>query len=158
MHLLRSSILIRPPPKKRTTGGVYRPFFIDKGGNTRMKLSQMNSNQAADAIIRISEPAYAILGDEAMADTLKEFGDLYSENPAMVKLFGFMVAKMLPAVLKNHKNDLDAILAVLTEKTVDELQEENSLQYIRDVKACIDKDLIDFFRELTPQRGKSGKK
>lgn len=123
-----------------------------------MKLSQMNSNQAADAIIRISEPAYAILGDDAMSDTLKEFGDLYSGNPAMVKLFGFMVAKMLPAVLKNHKNDLDAILAVLTGKTVDELQEENSLQYIRDVKACIDKDLIDFFRELTPQKGKSGKK
>lgn len=112
-----------------------------------MKLSQMSSSQAADTLIRISEPVYAIMGDDNLADVLKGFAEIY-EKSAMVKIAGYFVAKVLPTILETHKTDCDEILSVFTGKTVDELAKENILVYINDARDILDKDLIDFFRKL----------
>lgn len=112
-----------------------------------MKLSQMSSAQAADTLIRISEPVYAIMGDENLSDALKTFAEIYDKS-AIVKIAGYFVAKVLPAVLETHKHDCDEILSAFTGKTVEELANENILVYINDAREIVDKDLIDFFRKL----------
>ena len=114
-----------------------------------MKLSQMSSSQAADTLIRISEPVYSIMGDDKLSDTLKGFAEIYeNEKSTIVKIAGYFVAKVLPAILETHKTDCDEILSVFTGKTVEELAKENILVYINDAREILDKDLIDFFRKL----------
>ena len=116
-----------------------------------MKLSQMSSTQAADTIIRISEPVYAIMGDDNLSETLKKFAEIY-DSGTIVKIAGFFVAKVLPAILETHKEDCDMVLSAFTGKTPEELANENILAYINDAREIVDKDLIDFFCELrSPQ-------
>lgn len=105
-----------------------------------MKLSEMNSNQLADALCDIVEPVTAIMGDSAMLDLFREGADLKGADANL-----FLVRKVLPAVLKNHRHDLFAVLSALTGKPVAEIEKQNGMQTIKELRDSFDTELLDFF-------------
>lgn len=101
-----------------------------------MKLSEMNTTTLAKALCTMAKPLGEICEDDAFRALMKKgketsFGVLISEATTL------LLDKHFPAMMK--------ILSVLTDKTEEELRNQNGLQTISDMMACMDKDLIDFF-------------
>ena len=107
-----------------------------------MKISQMTTDQAAEALIRIAEPASNIMHDEetiAMLDKLA-----HGDNNAL----SFIADNIVPVstvLLKTHREDVYEVLAALTEKSREEIAKQKFTQTVKDIKECWDGDLADFF-------------
>ena len=110
-----------------------------------MKLSEMTTNQAADAMIRLSYPISRICDDE---DAVKLIDGL--SNMPNTSIF-IAVAKMLPDfskyLLKKHRLDLYEILGVLSFKKAEEIGEMNIKDTIQLIKDSYDELLADFFTQ-----------
>ena len=53
----------------------------------------------------------------------------------------------MPIILKNRRSDVYGILAVLNEKSVEEIAKQNLLVTMRQIKdVSKDKELVDFFK------------
>lgn len=113
-----------------------------------MKLSEMSTENLAATLCKIAAPVERIGADQEVNDVLKELsshGGKISVLQAGTATFG----KLIPVLLDRHKEDTYAILSALTGKSVGKLREQRGLETIRDVKNCIDGDLIAFFKSST---------
>lgn len=110
-----------------------------------MKISQMTTDQAADVIIKITEPAASIMHDDAVVKKLGEMAN-GSDKP-----FEFIADNLLPVLsvlLENHRCEVYAVFAALTGKTAEEFAKQPITQTIRDFKESFDSELVDFFGSL----------
>ena len=110
-----------------------------------MKISQMTTDQAADVLVRIADPAANIMQD---ADTLKVIERLATGNE---KPFDFIAQNLVPVItvlLKDHRIDVFEIVAALSGKAVKDVAEQKITVTIKDIKESWDGDLIDFFASL----------
>lgn len=111
-----------------------------------MKISQMTTDQAADVLIRIADPAANIMHD---SDALAMLDDLSNSNADnAVKFFADNIPKVTVVLLKNHRSDVYEIVAALAEKTIDEVANQKITETIKDIKESWDGELIDFFGSL----------
>lgn len=115
-----------------------------------MKLSQMTVEQAAQTIIKISDPMERMMSDINLENHFKEFSNLYRENVTVIRLTGYMLGRFLPALLKEHKEDVYLVVSAMTGKPIEEVREEKLTVFIRDCLDFVDKDFVDFFRYTTP--------
>lgn len=116
-----------------------------------MKLSEMNTAQFAECLCEIAPPLCAIAQDEAVAAAMDKAAHLDSSKP-LVLVFGQMISALIPALLKDHRDDVFAVLAALTGKSVKQLAAQNGLKTIREARECIDREFIDFFTSAASQR------
>ena len=115
-----------------------------------MKLSEMNTEQLADALCAIAEPMENIGADDEFNKKIAEFSERNKKNGGMTKLENLtgIVATTIPWLLKRHRQDVYVILSVLTGKSVQEIENQNGFVTIRDAKDCVDKELTDFFKSF----------
>lgn len=106
-----------------------------------MKLSQMNTEELANALCRLAGPFCRIARDErvvaAMAETEKR-------GTARERLFG-TAEKLFPLLLQEHREDAAEILGVLTGKEKEKILRQSALETLRDIRECADGELTDFF-------------
>lgn len=111
-----------------------------------MKISQMTTDQAADALIRIAEPASNIMHDKNVFDMLEKLAKGNDDSP--IKFIADNLPMVVTVLLKGHRNDVYEIVAALSEKAVEEVGKQNIKVTILDIKESFDKELFDFFGSL----------
>ena len=114
-----------------------------------MRLSQLTTDRAADVLCELTPYVANIVSDEDLLTELKKAVDAKDiQNKAQYLAIGAeKITKILPILLKKRKNDVFGILAVMNEKTVDEIAKQNILVTLKQAKTAFkDKELIDFFK------------
>jgi hypothetical protein len=111
-----------------------------------MKLSEMNTVEMADALVELAEPIGNIAADDAIVEKMRYLGT----KKTNVEIFGAAIAELAPFLLKSHFDDTCAVVAVLADKTVDDVKNQKGLQTIADMKNCFDRELFDFFKSAVP--------
>lgn len=112
-----------------------------------MKLSEMTTDAAAEMLCEIAEPVERICCDKALN---AHMGQIAKEKDKMtvMEMMGKTIAAWFPALLKEHKEDVYKVLSAMTGKTEKEIAEQKIMETIADVKACVDDELMLFFKSL----------
>lgn len=114
-----------------------------------MKLSQLTTDGAADALCVIAPHVYNITSDRAIVESVgKALNVEKTENLyGQYLLIADRIVEILPLLLKDHRADVYGILSVLNECTAEEIASQNILKTIRQVREAIhDEELRDFFK------------
>ena len=113
-----------------------------------MKLSQMDTERAADVLCEITPYIANITGDKALLDELAQ--KIGANGISVAELYVFAAKKyaaLAPVVLKDHREDVFGILAVLNETTVEKISKQNIIITMTQIREVVkDKELVDFFR------------
>ena len=114
-----------------------------------MKISEMNNEQAAEALTRLAVPLGNLCEDEQIDAMLKKY-------QGMKKMPGLqVVGKFLPDVatfaLKNHREDMFEIIGALTMKTKAQAAKMNFVETLKILRESYDETLKDFFTSYAQQ-------
>ena len=117
-----------------------------------MKLSQVNTDKAADVLCEITPYATNIFSDEDLMEELKGALDMKDANTMAEKIaiISEKISKIVSILLKKRKADLFGIIGALNDKTVEEIGKQNFLITMKQIKEISkDKELVDFFKSWT---------
>ncbi len=110
-----------------------------------MKISEMSTEQLAKAILSVSEPLSRIAQSEILNSALVEYRGDYNENQTVMQKASGLLGKVVPALLCTHYDDVIKVIAVMTDKSVEEVHMQNGVQTIAEVKKFFDEDFVGFF-------------
>ena len=110
-----------------------------------MKISQMTTDQATDALCKITPPLTRMVADKEAVPMLQQVLDASKDDNAAEALTAVLM-KAVPYLLKDHKEDVFEIIGGLNGKTAQQIGKQNILKTIEMIKDSVDKDLIDFFK------------
>lgn len=113
-----------------------------------MKLSEMNTDQMAKCMCELVEPAAEIMADEAVLKAIASFAN--TKDQSFLQMIGSAATALVPLLLKTHYTALVTVLSAMTGKSAAVIRKQKGLQTIKDVRECLDQDLIDFFRSSAP--------
>lgn len=120
-----------------------------------MKFSEMNNEQAADALVRLAAPIGNICDDEKITNLIMEYKGM--ENTPMIKVIGKFLPQIVGVVFKTHRSDMFEIVGALTMQTKDKAAKMNFLDSVNVIKESLnDEALMSFFPSLRRQTKKSG--
>lgn len=114
-----------------------------------MRISELSTDRATDVLCELTPYIANIVSDEELLEELKKAVDRKDiVNKAQWLAVGAeKITKILPILLKKRKYDVFGILAVINEKTVEEIAKQNILITLKQAKTAFkDKELIDFFK------------
>lgn len=119
-----------------------------------MKLSKLTTDEALDVLCEITPYVSNIITDEELMETLNKTIKKDGMTRAGVLLAGAeKLSRLVPIVMKEHRNDVYGILAAVNGLDVDEIAKQNIIKtsmQIRDV--CADREMLDFFRSCAQQK------
>lgn len=110
-----------------------------------MKFSEMNTKQLAHALCDMADPLSRITQSKELNDALSEYQAGYSESQTVLQKSSGLLMKVVPSLLYTHYDDMVKVVSVMTGKTVEEVNQQNGMQTIADVKTFFDEDFADFF-------------
>lgn len=110
-----------------------------------MKLSEMNTVQLERALCELAAPMGNIGKNQKISEKMREISASLN-GKTKIEAFSEVFSGVLPILLREHAGDLHAIVGALTGKTPDETAHQNGFQTIKEAKASIDKDFLDFFK------------
>ena len=118
-----------------------------------MKISEMDNEQAANALIRIATPLGNICDDEQITGIITRYQEM--EETPIIKVIAKFMPEIVSVAFKKHKNDLFEIVGALTLQSADKVSKMNFLQTINVIKDAInDEDMKDFFTSFKRQNKK----
>jgi hypothetical protein len=120
-----------------------------------MKISQMNNEQAADAMIKLAQPISNLMEDKETAKLLETMTSTERDESG-IAYFGKMLPKIVAFCLKGHKDDVFAIVGALLMQPVSEVGKMNFLETCNAIKESIDEEFIGFFRRSGDATAKPG--
>ena len=106
-----------------------------------MKLSQMNTEELAEALCRLAGPLCRIGRDGQVSAALAR---LDGKGPMGIRLCDTL-EKLIPLLMDKHLDDGAEILSILTGKEKEAILGQSALSTLRDVRACADEELLCFF-------------
>ena len=109
-----------------------------------MKISEMNNEQAAEALIRLGTPIGNICDDEKVVSLMEKFTKVDKDLPNIRK-FGRVIPEIVAFALKTHKQDVFEIVGALTFKTKADVAKMNFLETVNVFRDSYDEVLKDFF-------------
>ena len=112
-----------------------------------MKLSEMNTRQLAAAMCQLTQPMSRIATDDSLSRVFTNIQHAMERNKNMsvMEKMG-MLLEAVPILLQAHYDDTIMIISVMTGKTTAEVEAQNGMQMITELRECIDKQFLDFFR------------
>lgn len=116
-----------------------------------MKLSEISTERAADVLCELTPLVDGIITDEDLMQSLsavvnKEQTETMSVGQKML-LVSSKLGKIVPILMKKRRAEMFGILAVLNEKTPEQISAQNMLVTMMQVRDLVsDRELIDFFR------------
>ena len=108
-----------------------------------MKLSEMSTDMAADALVRIADPASEIINDENVFIVFRNAAKLKDAAPNAQ--IAFVVRDVAPLLLKTHRKAVYAVLSIMTGKTEKQIGEQVITETIKDIRESVDGELLSFF-------------
>lgn len=118
-----------------------------------MKLSEMTTDQAADALVRLVEPAAEIVNDEKVFKVIQGAGKI-AKATWQVQL-AYILREVAPVLLKDHRNALYEVLSIMTGKEVAAISKQPITATIEDIRNSVDAELLRFFTP-SEEQAKSG--
>ncbi len=116
-----------------------------------MKLSEISTERAADVLCELTPLVDSIITDEDLMQSLsavvdREQTETMSVGQKML-LVSSKLGKIVPILMKKRRAEMFGILAVLNEKTPEQISAQNMLVTMMQVRDLVnDRELIDFFR------------
>lgn len=114
-----------------------------------MKISEMSNEQAAQALIDLTEPISRICDDQQLEELLEKYKSM-KEEP-MFKTIGQILPRIISYAIKDHKDDIYKIVSVLIDKPIPEVAEMKLFDTIKVVRESWDEVLTGFFTSLGKQ-------
>lgn len=114
-----------------------------------MKLSQLSTERATDVLCELAPYIANIVEDSALMESLRDAIDAekVKTKAELIAIGAGKATRLVPIILKNRRSDVYGILAVLNEKSAEEIAEQNLLVTMRQIKdVSKDKELVDFFK------------
>lgn len=110
--------------------------------------SELGTGEALDVTLEIAQPISNLVEDEKLVAELRKTLPKGATNKIAVMHFGLMkVVKLLPIVLKDHRNDVYAILSPFNGLTVEEIDKQKFPITCKQVYDLLnDKEFLDFFK------------
>ncbi len=121
-----------------------------------MKISEMNNDQATDALIRIATPFENVCNDEEIMDALDKIGKM--KDVPFIKAIGFIIPVFINVGMKKHKHDFYEIIAALTMTPVSNVGKMNFKETVNALQDSYDDILRDFFTRTAIARRTRGRK
>lgn len=118
-----------------------------------MKISEMNNEQAAEALIRLSVPFGNICEDEEAMKMLDEYKAM-STQP-FIQTVGKLLPQLIGYAFKKHKDDLYEIVGALTFKKREAVAKMNFVETINVLRESYDEVLKSFFTSSATQTEKT---
>lgn len=118
-----------------------------------MKLSEMSTEKAMDAMLELVEPIGNIANDKQIGQAFKRLTSVDGPR-SLVERFSEIYGELVPLALKTHREDAIAILAAITGKTRAAIKKQSILVTMTDARESVDEELISFFQSWA-RRGKS---
>lgn len=106
-----------------------------------MKLSEMPTRKAAACLADLAEPIGVLLKIPAVEEYLKKAAN----KEASINMLMDAFVSLLPVFLRECFDETAKVLALLTDKTPEEIGEQLFKQTVADVKGSFDGELIGFF-------------
>lgn len=118
-----------------------------------MKLSELSTDQALDALCEMTPYINSITKDKEILDVFSEKMDTKDMTILSVKIISASrYNEMLSIILKKHRADVYGILAIINQKAPEEIAAQtvmDTMNQFRDVFQ--DKEFLDFFKSFMPQ-------
>ena len=115
-----------------------------------MKLSQLTTERAADVLCELTPYIANITGDKSLLGELANKFD--SKGKSAAELYTFAARKyamLVPILLKEHREDVFGLLAVLNETEPEKIAKQSVMETIRQVRDLFqDKELLAFFKSF----------
>ena len=108
-----------------------------------MKISEMNNEQAPEAMIRLSVPFGNLCDDEKVVELINKYRDM--KDIPMIQTIGKVLPEIIMYAFKAHKTDLYEIVGALTDQTVEKVAKMNFVKTVNVLKESYDDVLKDFF-------------
>ena len=121
-----------------------------------MKFIEMNNEQVADALIRISDPLENLCNDPKLDELIEKYKA--SKEEPLMKTVGAVVPLFIALAIKDHKADLYEIISVIIGKPVKVIERMNILDTIKEVRESWNEVLTGFFQSTMPQTSKAEEK
>lgn len=115
-----------------------------------MKLSEMNNDQATDAMVRISAAFGFICEDEEMLSVIDDLQNM--GNTPIIKAIPRILPKFCSLAFRKHKDSLYEIIGALCQKSKKDVGKMNFKETIALIKESYDDILRDFFTSSVPSR------
>jgi phosphoenolpyruvate synthase/pyruvate phosphate dikinase len=116
-----------------------------------MKLSEISTERAADVLCELTPLVDSIITDEDLMQSLsavvnREQTETMSVGQKLL-LVSAKAGKIVPILMKKRRAEMFGILAVLNEKTPEQIASQNMLVTMMQVRDLAnDRELIDFFK------------
>ena len=110
--------------------------------------SELGTDEALEVVLQIAQPITNMIGDEALVKEMQKTMPKGETTRIAMQRFGLAkIVKLLNIALKQHRQDVYAILAPFNGMTVEEIGKQNFLITCKQVADLLnDKEFVDFFK------------
>lgn len=110
--------------------------------------SELGTDEALEVVLQIAQPITNLIEDEALVKEMQKTMPKGETTRIAMQRFGLAkIVKLLNIALKQHREDVYAILAPFNGLTVEEIGKQNFLITCKQVAALLnDKGFVDFFK------------
>ena len=116
-----------------------------------MKISEISTERAADVLCELTPLIDSIITDEDLMHSLSAAVDKDRKEKMSfgqkLMLVSSKMNKIIPILMKKRRAEMFGILAILNEKTPEEIARQSFLETAMQVRDLAnDRELVDFFR------------
>lgn len=110
--------------------------------------SELSTDEALEVVLQIAQPITNLIDDEAFVKEMQKVMPKGETTRIAMQRFGLAkIVKLLNIALKQHREDVYAVLAPFNGLTVEEIGKQNFLITCKQVYALVnDKGFVDFFK------------
>lgn len=110
--------------------------------------SELSTDEALEVVLQIAQPITNLIDDEALVKEMQKAMPKGKTTRIAMQRFGLAkIVKLLNIALKQHREDVYAILAPFNGLTVEEIGKQNFLITCKQVYVLVnDKGFVDFFK------------
>ena len=113
-----------------------------------MRLSELSTDAAASVLVSITPAISNILKDPNFRENIGKKVDLADRSVLGIYAAGLdKINEIIPFLLKDHKDDVYEVIAVLNQITASDVADQNILVTMTQIREIVkDKELVDFFK------------
>ena len=110
--------------------------------------SELSTDEALEVVLQIAQPITNLIDDEALVKEMQKAMPKSETTRIAMQRFGLAkIVKLLNIALKQHREDVYAILAPFNGLTVEEIGKQNFLITCKQAADLLnDKGFVDFFK------------
>ncbi len=110
-----------------------------------MKLQEMNAEEFRQMLCRMVEPMCRIAEDEGVQEALEQLWSADLKRLPLGQGLAALIRELAPVLLQRHWADTLELLSICTGKDRAVLRAQNGMETARELAACAQEVLVDFF-------------